>query len=105
MTTETKTIVVLQGAGLAVYLPISIDLTMNAKHPPMSVLVAAAAVSLALGVVCITANLCRDAVRQNPRAMGGVQQCPVLLLDRFDQYCQPCGGHVQGIAHAPGRTG
>ncbi len=66
MTTQSKTMMAVQGLGFAVYWPITIDLSYSAHHPPMSVLVAASGLSLILGVAFIAANLVRDHCMEDP---------------------------------------
>ena len=66
MTKQSKTMMVVQGLAFAVYWPITIDLSYSANHPPMSVLVASAVLSLVLGVAYVSANLIRDRCQQNP---------------------------------------
>jgi len=66
MTTQTKTLMVVQGLAFVVYWPITIDLSYSANHPPMSVLVATALLSLLLGVAFVSANLIRDRCLQDP---------------------------------------
>ncbi len=66
MTTQTKTMMVLQGLTFAVYWPITIDLVNDANHPPVPVLVISTAVSVILGVLAVAANLYRDRCMQDP---------------------------------------
>ncbi len=66
MTSKTKTIMVMQGLAFLVYWPITIHLIYSANHPPLSVMVAAAAVSFVLAVLAVTANLYRDRCYQAP---------------------------------------
>jgi hypothetical protein len=68
MTKQTKTTMVVQALAFAVYWPAAIDLSYDANHPPLSVLVAAAGLSLLLGVAYISANLVRDRCMQDPIA-------------------------------------
>jgi uncharacterized membrane protein len=66
MTTQSKTMMVVQGLAFAVYWPITIDLVNSANHPPVPVLVISAAVSVLLGVLAVAANLYRDRCYQDP---------------------------------------